>query len=221
MTTLSETRVVLVDDDTMIAEGFGALLKQAAGVEVVGIASDGSSAINVVERSLPDLVILDIHLPVRNGMDACAEIHKRHPNIGIIMFTAYDDEEDVIGSLQAGARGFVSKRADFSELIAAIDAVSRGAFYLSGKSHPELIENFLKGELRRSIVEPNQLTPTLRDLHHRLASGATNKDVARHRNTSVRTIEKERAELMHRLGATSFAELLWMAFEDGFKPRFR
>ncbi|HEU4544242.1 MAG TPA: response regulator transcription factor [Jiangellaceae bacterium] len=130
------SRIVIVDDHPVFRKGLAALLR-SEGHHVVAEASDGVEAIALVEQERPDLVLMDLSMPLRDGFEATAHITARHPDTRVVMITLFDDEASVVQALQAGASGYVSKQADPDQITRAVDAALRGAMWLgAGVARP-------------------------------------------------------------------------------------
>jgi DNA-binding NarL/FixJ family response regulator len=123
------SRIVIVDDHPVFRKGLAALLR-SDGHDVVAEASDGVEAIAIVDQERPDLVLMDLAMPIRDGFEATAHITVRHPETRVVVITLFDDEASVVRALQAGASGYVSKQADPDQITGAVDAALRGAMWL-------------------------------------------------------------------------------------------
>jgi DNA-binding NarL/FixJ family response regulator len=128
---MSRIRVLVVDDHTIVRDGICALLELAGDIEVVGEAADGSEALAMIQKLEPDVVLMDIAMPVMGGLEATRRISKEFPRTKVLILTQYDDKEYVFPVIEAGASGFVSKIAASSELVSGIRSVYQGDSYLS------------------------------------------------------------------------------------------
>src|SRR5207249_3944608 len=140
----------LVDDDEMVRQGIQLLL-QTEGVTVAGHASNGYDALALVEQLKPDIVLLDINLPRLNGIEVAFELHRRLPEIGVIILSGHCQHDEVVRALKVGARGYVWKGSDFSELCMAIKAVIRGHAFLSPAVSNNILSEYLDGAQERDI----------------------------------------------------------------------
>ena len=136
---MKKTKVLIVDDHRLIRDGVRSLLELAPDMEVVGEAENGSEALAKVRELLPEIVLMDLAMPVMNGLEATRIIHREFPAIRVLALTQYDDSEYVIPVIEAGASGFVTKMAAFSELASAIQAVLKGEPYLSPSAAAVLV----------------------------------------------------------------------------------
>ena len=206
--------VVLVDDHEMITQGLGVLLNRLPGVKVVGTARNGRDGIKVVDTLKPSVVLLDIELPVLNGIEAAQQIHKKHPKIGIVMLSAHPGQDYVIRSLRAGAVGYVSKGPAFDELRFALRTVANGQMFLSPVVCTDVLKTYLqKGGPARTDLD--SLTPQQQLVTQLLAEGATNKQVAGTLSISMKTAEKHRHDILERLNLSGIAALTLFAVRSG------
>jgi two-component system response regulator NreC len=207
-------RILLVDDHAILRDGLRALLSYYPDVEVVGEAGDGSQALELVERLAPDIVLMDIAMPVMNGLEATQRIRQEHPETRILILTQYEDQPYVLSLLRAGVSGYVLKRALGTDLINALRTVARGESFL----YPSVTTTVLE-QLRQPGVEPPQeeeaLTPREDEILRRVADGETSRQIALALGISVKTVEWHRGNLMSKLGVRSVAELVRFAIDHG------
>ena len=137
---MKKIKVLVVDDHTLVRDGIRSLLGLVADVEVVGEAANGKEALEKVEELAPDVVLMDLAMPVMSGLEATRRIRKEFPGTKVLALTQYDDSEYVIPIIEAGACGFVSKMVAFSELASAIQAAYRGESFLSPSAAAALVE---------------------------------------------------------------------------------
>jgi DNA-binding NarL/FixJ family response regulator len=207
------TKVILVDDDEMVRQGIQLLLEND-GISVTGYASNGYEALSLVEQLQPDIVLLDINLPQLNGIEVAIQIHRDHPQIGVIMLTAHRHHDEVVRALQVGARGYVWKGSDFSELSMAIKAIVRGHAFISPAVSNDILSEYLNGAQERETTR-ERLTPRQRQVLQLIAEGHSNKDIACLLDLSVKGVEKHRTELMKRLDLHNTAGLVMYAVKSG------
>ncbi|GAF87035.1 unnamed protein product, partial [marine sediment metagenome] len=137
---MKKIRVLIVDDHTLVRDGIRSLLGLVADIEVVGEATNGREALKKIKQLVPDVVLMDLAMPFMSGLDATRRIRREFPETRVLALTQYDDSEYVIPIIEAGARGFVSKMAAFSELTSAIQAVYKGDSFLSPSAAAALVE---------------------------------------------------------------------------------
>jgi two-component system response regulator NreC len=197
-------RVVIADDHTMVRDGLRVLLDMEPDLEVVAEAGGVATTVSSLEAQTPDVLILDVHLGVENGLDAMPALLDASPTTRVLVLTMQDDPAFARKALRAGASGYVLKEAPRSELIEAVRAVARGQTYL----HPQLAARVvLEGE------PAGGLTPRELEILRLIALGHTNVQIAADLFLSVRTVETHRANLQGKLGVSGRAELVRCALE--------
>src|SRR3989304_5268216 len=137
---MKKIRVLIADDHALVREGIRSLLALAADIEIVGEAADGREAVEKVRQLMPEIVLMDLAMPVMGGLEATRRIRKEFSGTKVLALTQYDDSEYVLPIIEAGARGFVTKMSSSSELAAAIQAVHRGESYLSPSAAAALVD---------------------------------------------------------------------------------
>lgn len=210
---MKKTRVLIVDDHTLVRDGIRALLTLAADIEVVGEAANGMEALEKMKELLPDVVLLDLAMPIMNGLDTTRKIRKEFPKTKVLALTQYDDSEYVVPVIEAGARGFVTKAAAFSELATAIQAVANGDSYLSPSAASALIE-----EHQQKVASPNgdkdtyqSLTDREREVLKLVVEGYTAKEIGNMLCVSAKTVEWHKTSLMNKLNIHNKTELIKFA----------
>ena len=206
-------RVIVADDHNLVREGTCALLEKAGGFEIVGEAEDGREAVEMVQRLKPDVLIMDIAMPRLNGIQAAEQIRLLGLPTQIVILSMYSDEVLVKQALQHGARGFLIKGSFKEELLLAIQAVHRGATYLS----PAVSETILS-DLAHPAIHPlphpiSQLTPREHEVLQLISEGHTNAEIAEIMEVSVKTIERHRTSLMNKLDVRNVVELIRVALK--------
>jgi DNA-binding NarL/FixJ family response regulator len=211
---MNKIRVLVVDDHTIVRDGICALLALAGDIEVVGEAENGSEAIEKVRELNPDIVLMDIAMPIMGGLESTRRICK-DSNTKILVLTQYDDKEYVFPAIEAGASGFISKVAASSELASGIRSVYKGDSYLSPSIARLLVEDFRSGGKQDNLDPYNQLTPRERDVLKLVAEGYTTPQIADMLTVSPKTIEGHRTNLMAKLGIRNRVELVKYAVRKG------
>ena len=204
------TRVLLADDHALIRQGLKALL-ESQGFQVVGEASDGQATLRSAEKTHPDVAILDISMPVLNGMDAARELKKSSPKTKIILLTQHDEDQYVTEALRAGAKGYVLKSQAAEDLVQAIREVCRGSVYLS----PSISRSVVDAYISKTYVSTDPLSGRERQVLQLVGEGMSTKDIAIQLGISVKTAESHRARLMKKLDIHETASLVRYAIRRG------
>ncbi|HET7735765.1 MAG TPA: response regulator transcription factor [Nocardioidaceae bacterium] len=191
-------RVLVVDDHALHRDGTRHILEDYGDLEVVGDAETGEAALALINQLEPDVVLLDIRLPGINGIETARRVRDRHPDVRVLMVTAYDDDEYVRGAFEAGAAGYLIKSAPARELVEAVRAVAAGATVLG----PTL----LRPLLTRDEAQPGRLTDRELAVLQLLAQGLHNKQVAMRLGISPRTVERHCDSIYAKLGVGSRTE---------------
>ena len=214
---MSKLRVLMVDDHAILREGLRALLSYYDDVEVVGEAQDGAESIGKVEELRPDIVLMDIAMPGMNGLEATRVIRERFPDTRVLILTQHEDPQYVLPLMQAGASGFVSKRALGADLINAIRVVAQGEIFLYPTAATTIVQ-----EMRRlkedAAPASESLTPREMEILTHIVEGKTNAQLAADLSISVKTVEWHRANLMGKLNVHSVADLVRYALEHEMMP---
>lgn len=210
---MNRIRVLLADDHTILRDGIRALLVDQADIEVIGEAEDGLSTVKMVGKLKPDVVIMDIAMPLLNGLEATRQIQRDYPQVKVLILTMHENEEYIRQVLAAGALGYVLKDAAAHDLLGAIRAVHRGEAVLSPAITRLVIEDYLRwGDIRPADTS-NGLTPREREILQLIAEGYTNKEIAEILSLSVKTIQSHRGNLMSKLDLHDRGELIKYAIQ--------
>jgi len=209
---MRKIRVLVVDDHTLVRDGIRALLTPVADVEVVGEATNGREALEKVKRLVPDVVLMDLAMPLMGGLEATRKIRREFPGTKVLALTQYDDREYIVPVIEAGARGFVSKMAAFSELTSAIQALYRGDSFLSPTAAAALVEECQQKNTIGEGKDPYQhLTDREREVLKLVAEGYTAKEIADMLVISLRTVETYKTNLMKKLDIHNRTDLIRFA----------
>lgn len=217
---MARIRLLLVDDHEVVRSGLRMLLENEADMNIVGEASTGGEALEMVAVLKPDVVIMDITLPDISGIDATRRIKESYPDVSIVALTIHEDQQYFFEMLQAGASGYVPKRAAPDDLITAIRAAHRGETYIYPSLAKLLVGDFLSRSGEDGAKETmNGLTPRENEVLSLLAEGKTNDEIADILTISVHTVARHRENLMGKLGLHSRSELVKYAIRKGLiKP---
>lgn len=204
-------RILLADDHQVVRQGLRALLEQR-GFSVVAEAADGKDAIRLTKELHPDIAILDLGMPLVNGIESARDILAELPKIKVILLTMYTEESYVLDALQAGVTGYVVKTEAAMDLINAIQEVLRGATYLSPKVSRAIIKAYVQ---RTHGGGSDLLTPRERQILQLIAEGKTTKEIAAFLHISVKTAEAHRTKIMTKVGTHGTAGLVRYAIRRG------
>jgi len=203
-------RILLADDHSMFRESLRVLLEKQ-GFEVVAEAADGKEAAHLARQLEPDVALLDLDMPLRNGIDAAREIRRRAPGTATILLTMFEEDAYVMRALQAGARGYVLKAQAAAELVKAIREVARGSVYLS----PEVSRAVVEACVAKKSLEDDPLTDRERHVLQLIAEGKTTRESAEILRVSFKTAESHRMQIMRKLDIHKTAGLVRYAIRRG------
>src|SRR5215211_2535282 len=208
-------RLLLVDDHAVVRSGLRMLLENERDVEIVGEASSAAEAIEAATRLKPNVILMDIGLPDLSGIEATREIKKRTPEVSIVALTIHEDEEYFFKMLEAGASGYVPKRAAPEELLTAIRVAAAGQVYLYPSLAKVLVRDYLNGDRASAEQPPSDLTDREQEVLTYLAEGASNEEIAASLVISPKTVARHRENIMRKLNLHSRAELVRYAIRKG------
>jgi two-component system, NarL family, response regulator NreC len=210
-----KTRLLLVDDHAVVRSGLRMLLENERDMEIIGEAASAHEAIDVALRVKPNVILMDIGLPDLSGIDATREIKKRYPEVSVVALTIHEDEEYFFKMLEAGATGYVPKRAAPEELLTAIRAAATGQVYLYPSLAKLLVRDYLSGGQPSSSEAHSELTRREHEVLTYLAEGANNEEIATSLVISPKTVARHRENIMRKLNLHSRAELVRYAIRKG------
>jgi DNA-binding NarL/FixJ family response regulator len=215
--------VLLVEDHKIMRDGIRALLDRSGEFTVVGDAESGSEAVQVCTETHPDVVLMDIGLPGLNGVDTTTELLRQSPGLKIIMLSMYDDEESVVSSIRAGARGYVVKRASAGDLLDALRVVARGGSYLSPHVSEQLLARIRRGDADTASRHPllSQLTPREFQVLGLIVEGKASKEIAVMLDLGVETVRSYRKTMMKKLNVNNVAGLIRVALAAGLANKIQ
>ena len=213
---MQKIRVLVVDDHTIVRDGICALLGLAGDMEVVGEAANGREALEMAGKLTPDVVLMDMAMPVMGGLEATRRIHKEFPKVKVLALTQYDDKAYVFPVIEAGASGFISKTAASSELASGIRSVHRGDSFLSPSVARFLVEDYQQVSSMKGGQDPyEQLTDREREVLKLAAEGYTTQEIADMLVLSPKTVEGHKTNLMSKLDIHNRTELVKYALRKG------
>jgi DNA-binding NarL/FixJ family response regulator len=209
------TKMLIVDDHPMLLHGLRQALSEHSKLTLVGAAATGAEAVKLARELNPDLVVMDIHLPDINGIEATRQILSEQPRVKVVIFSRDPSHALVQEALQAGAKGYVLKRGSARELIDAISAVMNGEIYLSAKVSAGIVEDYQKRLLAMGEPAKPKLNAREKQLLRLISEGRRNKEIATEMKLSANSIETYRARLMKKVGYRNSAELVRFAVREG------
>ncbi len=206
---MSKITVMIVDDHTLVRDGIRALLELVDDFEVVGEAANGKESLEKIRELAPNVVLMDLAMPVMTGLEATRKIHKEFPRTKVIAVTQHDDTEYVVPIIRAGARGFVTKMAASSEIISAIRAVHKGESFLSASATAALIHDYQMGTAGEGEADPyDQLTEREKEVFKLVAEGKTTREIASAMVIGPKSVETYKTSLRNKLNIHNQTDLI-------------
>ena len=202
-------RVLLVDDHSVVRSGLSAMLSAEDDLEQVGEAADGSEAVRMVERIKPDVILMDLLMPVMDGVAATKAIHDRFPETRIIILTSFKEREQVDGALKAGAMSYLLKTVSAAELVSAIRGAMAGQSKLSSEATQVLIQ-----EMRNPSARDYDLTAREKEILKLMVDGLPNSEIANHLGVSASTAKFHVSNVLSKLGVASRTEAVSLALKQ-------
>jgi DNA-binding NarL/FixJ family response regulator len=213
---MSSLRIFLADDHAVVREGLRSLIDAQPDMEVTGEAADGNAACELVPDLQPDVVIMDVSLPGMNGALATAHLRETCPQVKVLALTVHEDKGYLRQLLEAGAVGYVLKRAAAEELIRAIRTVAGGGVYLDPALAGTVVGGFVRKPTGKSVPEGADLSDREAEVVRLVAAGYSNKEIAGRLALSVKTVETYKARSLEKLGLRSRADLVRYALGRGW-----
>lgn len=209
-------RIVLADDHGIVRRGLRSLLEGEPGVEVVGEAANGREALKLLETTKPDMAILDVAMPMLNGIEVTAQAMKQFPDLRVIILSMYADEAYIVRALTAGARAYLLKEATEDDLLPAVRAVALGRSFFSPAISTILLADYVRHLKQRGLEDSyDVLSDREKEVLQLLAEGKSNKEAAAVLHISLSTVESHRLKLMQKLGLHNTAEIVLYAVRKG------
>ena len=203
-------RVLVVDDHAILRDGIRSLLESQEDIIVVGEAGDGAEAIKLVDKLVPDIVLMDISMPKTNGLEATRIIKDRHPQIKVLILTQHDNREYIAPALSAGAAGYVLKRSGRREMLNAIRQVHKQGAFLSNNVAQEVLQDYSQAGRTAEEIEQH-LTDREHQVLQLIVCGRSNKEIALELGISPKTVSVHRTNLMSKLNVQNTVELIRFA----------
>jgi DNA-binding NarL/FixJ family response regulator len=213
---MNRLRILVADDHEIVRRGLVSLIKSHPDWEVCAEANNGRQAVEKTSESKPDIAILDIGMPVLNGLEATRQILREHPGVRVLILTITDSDQAVQAVLDAGARGFLLKSDAARDLVMAVEALAHNKIFFTARVADLVLSGYLNRTQRsaKSNISLPGLTSREREVVQLLAEGKSTKEVACHLDLSVKTAETHRSNIMRKLGLHSVSELVLYAVRN-------
>lgn len=212
--------VLIVEDHLMLRDGLKAILSTRDDLEIIAEAGDGLEALRIINKTPPDLILLDLSLPLMNGTSVLLEVKANHPDVKSLVLTIHESETQVEEAFAAGADGYCSKHDNRMELMLAIDSVLAGKSYVSPSISRMILDGYLATRRQDHPTSAwDQVSQREREILKLLAEGYTNKKIGEMLYISAKTVEKHRSNLMAKLKVHNVASLTALAIEKGLMER--
>jgi DNA-binding NarL/FixJ family response regulator len=211
-------RVLIADDQGLVREGLMTLLAAQEGIDPVATAADGEEAVALCDRHLPDVVLMDLRMPHLDGVEATRQIRSAHPQIEIVVLTTYADDTSILGALQAGARGYLTKDAGGAEIARAVHAAAAGQTLLDPAVQQRLLSAATAGRPDPAAPPPSlpdELTPREAEVLRLIATGLSNTEIAERLVISEATVKTHVNHLFAKTGARDRAQAVHYAYDHG------
>lgn len=213
---MTQVRIVLADDHTLVRQGLRKILEERAGFEVVGEAGDGREAVSLAVELAPDVAILDIAMPMLGGVEATRQIARRAPGVHILIVSMYAHEAYVTQALQAGASGYLLKDSVGTDLLRAVESVADGKSFFSPAVAKVMLDDYVRRMTERGIPDRYEsLSEREREVFQLIVEGRSNKEIAGILGVSPGTIDTHRGHIMEKLDAHNAVELVLFAVRRG------
>lgn len=212
---MARLRILLGDDHTLMRQGLRKILEERPDWEIVAEAGDGRTAVQQTVSLGPDVAVLDIGMPILNGIEATAQIRRRSPAVGVLILSMHADEVYVTQAVRAGARGYLLKDSAGSDLIGAISAVATGKSFFSPPIARVMLDDYARRLAEQGLDRYDSLSEREREVFQLVAEGRSTKEVAEVLSISPATIETHRAHILQKLDIHNTAELVLYAVRRG------
>lgn len=213
---MKKIKLLLAEDHTIVRQGLHSLMDQSEDIEVIGEAENGREAVRKTQELRPDVVLVDIRMPILNGIEATRQIKKKFPQVKVLILSMHPNEEYIFEALHAGASGYILKQVAHRELLSAIRAVSKDDVFLSPPVSKMVVKDYL--QRTREMAEQNtlkKLTSREREVLQLIAEGKSNQEIAKLLFLSVKTVETHKTNLKEKLGLRTTADLIKYAIHQG------
>ncbi|MGD0855055.1 MAG: response regulator transcription factor [Dehalococcoidia bacterium] len=206
---------MICDDQAIVRDGLEMLLKLEPDIEIIGLAEDGAKALDLVAREQPDLVLMDLKMPIKNGVEATRQIRNQYPQVKVLVLTTYDDDEWVFNAIQAGASGYLLKDSPRDELIKAIRGTVAGKTYVDPSVAGKILRQATSHQTQSSMAIIGKLTDREVDVLRMLARGLNNKDISQRLFLSEGTVRNHISSILAKLNVTDRTQAAVIAIQHG------
>jgi DNA-binding NarL/FixJ family response regulator len=210
-------KVVICDDQAIVRDGLEMLLKLEPDIEVVGVAEDGAEAVDMVAKKKPDLVLMDLKMPVMNGVEATRQIRAKYPEVEVLVLTTYDDDEWVFDAVQAGASGYLLKDTPRGEVVKAIRGTIAGKTYVDPSVAGKVLRQASSHQTQPATLITSKLTDREIDVLRLIAKGLNNTDIADRLFLSEGTVRNHVSAILAKLGVSDRTQAAVIAIQHGLK----
>ena len=208
-------KVVICDDQAIVRDGLEMLLKLEPDIEIVGIAEDGAGAVDMVAKTMPDLVLMDLKMPIINGVEATRKIRANYPKVKVLVLTTYDDDEWVFDAIQAGASGYLLKDTPRDEVLKAIRGTVAGKTYLDPSVAGKVLRQASDHQIQPATLITDKLTDREIEVLRLLAKGLNNADIADRLFLSEGTVRNHVSTILAKLGVSDRTQAAVIAIQHG------
>ncbi len=213
---MNKIKVLLADDHTIVRNGIMSLLESSLEIEIVGEAQDGAEAIAKVKELSPDVLMIDIAMPVMNGIEAAQEVSKHYKQTRSLMLSMHNNEDYILKSVEAGAYGYLLKDTTRDEMLRALQTVARGEKYFSPSVSHIIVASYLQKvkDTEKAKVKKAKLSKKEKAIVRFIIDGDSSREIAEKLNVSIRTVDNHRANMMKRLGVKNAVELVRKVLDE-------
>jgi DNA-binding NarL/FixJ family response regulator len=208
-------RIIICDDQAIVRDGLEMLLKLEPDIEVVGIAEDGAAAVEMVAQKNPDLVLMDLKMPIMNGVEATCQIRAKYPEVKVLVLTTYDDDEWVFDAIQAGASGYLLKDTPRDEVVKAIRGTVAGKTYVDPSVAGKVLHQASSHQIQPATLITSKLTDREIDVLRLIAKGLSNADISDQLFLSEGTVRNHVSAILAKLGVSDRTQAAVIAIQHG------
>ncbi len=210
-------KVIICDDQAIVRDGLEMLLKLEPDIEVVGTAEDGAAAVEMVAQKTPDLVLMDLKMPIMNGVEATRQIRTKYPEVKVLVLTTFDNDEWVLDAIQAGASGYLLKDTPRDELIKAIRGTVTGRTYVDPSVAGKVLQQVSSHQTQPATLVTSKLTEREIDILRLIANGLSNADISERLFLSEGTVRNHVSAILAKLGVSDRTQAAVIAIQHGLK----